>query len=188
MTKWSVALTSFAALSLALALGLPAGPVQAGSVPPATGASTTPPCAYMWATRPLPILASGLQTALDGAGIAGSRVVARAVGETCDYGNQFMAMQSEITIDAPVAASLDDLAALGDASQAVAGAVLPVLSTAGRDVMPGPNAPKVTVIFKAADGHSRVLASSRTLLDDAQAGQLAGESFLRAAGTLSSIN
>jgi hypothetical protein len=185
MTKWSVALTSFAVLSLSLALGLPADPLQAGSFPPASGSSTTQPCAFMWATRPLPILASGLQTALDGAGIAGSKVIANAFGETC--GNQFMAMQSEITIDAPVAASLDDLAALGDTSQAVAGAVLPVLSTAGRDVMPGPNTPKVTVIFKAADGHSRVLVSSRTLLNDAQSGQLAGEAFLRAAGTLSSI-
>ena len=122
------------------------------SLPSLPGAPTTvAPCAWAWASRPLPELSARLREALDEAGIAVDSARAVAYGENCvdaetNEVRRFAVMQTDLHITLPV----DDVADL-DALGELAAAVLDVLDGFPPSETPGPQAGYVGITFVAGE-------------------------------------
>ena len=109
---------------------VPATPVTPSPLPPSvspTLTETDAPCAYMWATQPLPELTDMVQQALRAIGLKDISGRAEAYGENCvdaktGKPRSFLTMETDFRISVPV----DDLAdrqALGQAVEQILAAL-----------------------------------------------------------------
>jgi hypothetical protein len=110
----------------------------------------------------LPELGTLLQTALTDAGLVDVQAKAEEAGERCKNmqtgEGDFWAMMSTVSTEAPVA-DLGDLDAVGAVVAAVASAVLPVVTTAPPDVMPGGSPPMIGFTVVSPTGRATLWTS-----------------------------
>lgn len=160
------------------------GHTAAGLTPGSVAGQSSQGCSYRWDSEHLPTLTAHVEAALAGAGLTGATASAQAQGERCvdtQAGtSHFMAMSSFVGLAVPVD-SASDLEALGNVTAVLADAIVPVLSTASRDVMPGPNPPNVQIGFKAP-GATTSLRTSLSTLQTTRSQGLSGAALLAALG------
>jgi hypothetical protein len=149
-------------LVLPLAMFLAACGRQAASVvvtrppltvsPSPTSGESPHPCAYTWATQPLPELSAKIQTLLDAEGIKGATVSAEAYGENC-YDSQvdkvvgFGVMETDFRFTIPV----DDPSNKTRLGETVA-RLLKIINAIPTNEIPGPNRGYIGITFESSKG------------------------------------
>lgn len=88
-----------------------------------------PPCAYMWASQPLPQLSQEIENLLSQAGLKEIQVNAEAYGENCITENgeivRFIALQTDIRLIVPVQ-NLSDPMEMGNIARQLLGVILEI--------------------------------------------------------------
>ena len=173
-----------ALIFLMLALALTACNPAAGSTSTDETASLPPPpqettpCAFTWATNPLPDVTSQVQTTLESAGLNAVTVRAEAYGENCTSGDgkvlSFGAMETDFHISLPVASLTED-ATLGGLLEKV----LVVLDQFKPGQVPGPQPGYIGVEFTSGQDTLR-LWFLRNASDSARQQGLHGADLLNA--------
>jgi hypothetical protein len=118
-------------------------------VPPATDTPAGQPCAFMWATHPLPELSAKVQAAINAAGMTGVLATAEAFGENCNDAQtnkpvSFGAIETDfrITVKVTDLTNKDDLGNLLEK-------ILVVLDDFPSGKIPGPQPGYVNISFQA---------------------------------------
>jgi hypothetical protein len=138
------------------------------------------PCAFMWASEPLPDVSAHVQAALNTAGLSEATVQAEAYGENCVEGSgkvrSFGAMETDFRVRLPVA-DLSDRQALGDLVEKA----LAVLDQFPPGTVPGPQPGYIGVEFSAGQ-------DTLNLWFTVSAGKSAREQALHGADLLAALN
>jgi hypothetical protein len=118
-------------------------------VPAATTAPADQPCAFMWATQPLPDLSTQIQAAVDSAGLRQVQARAEAFGENCidSQSNKpvsFGAMETDFHITA-IVSNLTNKDNLGNLLEKI----LVILDGFPAGKIPGPNPGIINVSFQS---------------------------------------
>jgi hypothetical protein len=145
------------------------------------GATEIGPCAWVWATGPLPDLASEVREALDEAGIAVDNAGAVAYGENCVDANtgeirRFAAMETDFYATVEV----DDVEDREAMARSVAG-VLEVLAGFSPQDTPGPQSGQIEITFVSGDEQVRLRFPYSEGMEARDRG-LAGAALLEALG------
>lgn len=143
-----IILVALTLLLPACSLPRPASPAEAL---PATETPADHPCAFTWATQPLPEVSEKVQTAMDKAGLKDITVRAEAYGENCVDAQtnevvSFGALETDLHMSVEVA-DLADEVALGNLAERI----LVVLDGFPPGSTPGPEPGYIGIHFTQGD-------------------------------------